>query len=298
VDAFITDRLWAAITADCPFELYWWDKGISMSWRGYISSDGSSYTFTDSISFYFGVAEEYSAGENTVKTSTITTVKKAASNAAAIVSKYAGYQDYQKLKAYNDEIQSLSDYNTPATTSSWPYEYGNAWQLIWVFDGDPSTTVVCEGFARAFQYLCDMSTFNGNVVCYTVNGTAYFSSNSGGHRWNMVTMPDGKNYLVDVTNNDSYDSLFLKGYAYGNSSSGYTYNFKTGGTARFVFTGSLSPIYSTAELTPSSTDYGYGYLDLNGMLGQILLLVYVPTAIVMIIGDIIVWHTNKKKKID
>ena len=34
------------------------------------------------------------------------------------------------------------------------------------------------------------------------------------------------------------------------------------------------------------------------MLGQILLLVYVPTAVVMIIGDIIVWHINKKKKID
>ncbi len=38
--------------------------------------------------------------------------------------------------------------------------------------------------------------------------------------------------------------------------------------------------------------------DLNGMLGQILLLVYVPTPVVMIIGDIIAWHINKKKKID
>ena len=136
-----------------------------------------------------------STGRNSTATSTATaaTVKKAVNNAASIVSSNAGLQDYDKLKAYNDRIQALSDYNTPATLDSWPYEYGNAWQLIWVFDGDPSTMVTSEGFARAFQYLCDLSTFNGNVVCYTVNGTVYLSSSSSDHRWNMVTMPEAFN---------------------------------------------------------------------------------------------------------
>ncbi len=36
--------------------------------------------------------------------------------------------------------------------------------------------------------------------------------------------------------------------------------------------------------------------DLNGMFGQILLMVYIPTVVVMIIGDIIVWHITTKNK--
>lgn len=46
-------------------------------------------------------------------------------------------------------------------------------ELIWVFDGDSSTNVVCEGYAKAFQYLCDLSgayTFwsdSNEIVIYT-----------------------------------------------------------------------------------------------------------------------------------
>ena len=46
-------------------------------------------------------------------------------------------------------------------------------ELIWVFDGDSSTNVVCEGYAKAFQYLCDLSgayTFwsdSNDIVIYT-----------------------------------------------------------------------------------------------------------------------------------
>ena len=36
--------------------------------------------------------------------------------------------------------------------------------------------------------------------------------------------------------------------------------------------------------------------DLNGMLGQILLLIYVPTAVVLLIIDIFLWHNKTKKK--
>ena len=37
--------------------------------------------------------------------------------------------------------------------------------------------------------------------------------------------------------------------------------------------------------------------DLNGMLGQILLMVYIPTVVVMLIGDTIIWRINAKKRI-
>lgn len=36
--------------------------------------------------------------------------------------------------------------------------------------------------------------------------------------------------------------------------------------------------------------------DLNGMLGQILLMIYVPTTVVLLIGDIVLWHSKTKKK--
>lgn len=35
--------------------------------------------------------------------------------------------------------------------------------------------------------------------------------------------------------------------------------------------------------------------DLNGMLGQILLLVFVPMVIVLLIADIFLWHNKTKK---
>lgn len=36
--------------------------------------------------------------------------------------------------------------------------------------------------------------------------------------------------------------------------------------------------------------------DLNGMFGQILLMIYIPTVVVMIIGDFIVWRITTKNQ--
>ena len=56
---------------------------------------------------------------------------------------------------------------------------------------------VCEGYSKAFQYLCDLSSFKDKVECHSVSGVT-----SGPHMWNVVAMEDGYNYLVDVTNCD------------------------------------------------------------------------------------------------
>src|SRR5699024_4822589 len=75
----------------------------------------------------------------------------------------------------------------------------DAWQIIYVFDQDPETKVVCEAYAKAFQYLCDQTEFDDQKIeCCTVSGTM----NGIVHMWNIVTMPDGKNYIVDPTNCD------------------------------------------------------------------------------------------------
>ena len=56
---------------------------------------------------------------------------------------------------------------------------------------------VCEGYAGAFQILCE----EFGIPCICVSGTASF----GGHDWNMVYV-DGGWYIVDVTSDDSTNS--------------------------------------------------------------------------------------------
>ena len=99
--------------------------------------------------------------------------------------------------------------------------YGDPWQMIHVFDNDPDTEVVCEGYSKAFQFLCDMTTFNrrkieSHLVTGLLGGSG--ATGAGAHMWNVVHMDDRNNYLVDVTNcDDGYDgdagseNLLLKG---------------------------------------------------------------------------------------
>ena len=124
--------------------------------------------------------------------------ERSVSYAQEIVDKYRNASDYDKLSGYKDEICSLADYDDTITENS-VVPYGDAWQIIYVFDQDPETKVVCEAYAKAFQYLCDQTEFDDQKIeCCTVSGTM----NGIVHMWNIVTMPDGKNYIVDPTNCD------------------------------------------------------------------------------------------------
>ena len=69
---------------------------------------------------------------------------------------------------------------------------------------------VCEGYAKAFQLLCDLTTFNNNIACYTVSGVMTGATGAGNHMWNVVHMDDENSYLVDVTNsvfNDFFEFI-------------------------------------------------------------------------------------------
>lgn len=192
----------------CPYEMYWMKKGVpytlsyGISFYGYGSQESLSIT---KINYKFPVADDFSGGEYIVNTNTdrIDTVK---ANAQAIIDRYANVSDYEKLVAYRNEICDLVEYEDNYENIS----YGNVWQLLNVFDGDTTTNVVCEGYSKAFQYLCDKTVFNDDICCYTVSG----DMDEGPHMWNIVRMENGKNYLVDVTNCDSGavgfpDYLFL-----------------------------------------------------------------------------------------
>ena len=233
----------------CPYELYWYDKTSSTS-----IDDDISYKISDgkvwlSMTYLFPVSVDYRGNNNyEVNTSYGTSVSNAANNARMIINRYAGLDDYNKLLAYNNQICLLTEYNWHAVEN--PTPYGNPWQLVWVFDGDPETKVVCEGYSKAFQFLCDNSVFiSPDVYAISVSGIMYDSpddTSGGGHMWNIVHMDDGNNYLVDVTNSDvngvgtTGDRLFMVG-ATMNQDIYYVH------------------VYNGEYCDPEYSDYGYKY---------------------------------------
>ena len=201
--------------ADMPFELYWFDKTGGILYTPpamavYNSGENEAITFQKNAKLVFSmkVSEEY--GHNyTVDRKITGGAYKASENAKKIVEKYKGRTDIAKLEAYRDEILKLVEYDYDAVKK---YEidgiYGNPWQVIHVFDNNPKTNVVCEGYAKAFQYLCDMTKFNDeDIHCAGVSGNMDSNLGFGPHMWNNVSI-DGKNYLTDLTNADSSPKLF------------------------------------------------------------------------------------------
>lgn len=189
-----------ALIAECPYELYWFDKttGYSYSYRN--PERNKDTVSVEIANIKFAVAQVYQLGGNANKVSAVKAMmaERSVSYAQAIVDKYRNASDYDKLSGYKNEICSLADYDDTITENS-VVPYGDAWQIIYVFDQNPDTKVVCEAYAKAFQYLCDQTEFDDQKIeCCTVSGTM----NGIVHMWNIVTMPDGKNYIVDPTNCD------------------------------------------------------------------------------------------------
>lgn len=209
------------LLVDCPAELYWYDKvaGITYGYSFTLTTEKVSVVCTASMS----VAGAYSTGKRyEVDASKVQSAYAALDKAQEIVNEHQSDSTYEKLLAYKNEICNLTSYNDDAAEESNNTPYGDPWQLIYVFDEDPNTTVVCEGYAKAFQYLCDLS----RIDCYTVTGTMGGGKGAGAHMWNIVPM-DGQNYLVDVTNCDegtigNPDKLFMAGTA-GTVQGGYTF---------------------------------------------------------------------------
>ena len=198
INIFIQDfntninKILNCLLTDCPYELYWFDKT-----QGYSVDNATVNTRLD---FKFSVADAYKGeGEYAVDTAKTGAVTSAIANATAIVEENYGKSDLEKLNAYRTEICGLVSYDFEAANGG--IAYGDPWQLIYVFDNDPETNVVCEGYAKAFQYLCDLSEFADYVVCNTVTGTMDGGTGAGRHMWNIVEY-GGSNYLVDVTNCD------------------------------------------------------------------------------------------------
>lgn len=104
--------------------------------------------------------------------------------------------DFEKELFINDYIIANCDYNDEAAYSS--KVIGNEHNA---YGALVEGLAVCEGYAKAFQYLCNKL----GVECVSINGICEDTSVnfSGNHIWNCVKL-DGEWYHVDVTWND-YD---------------------------------------------------------------------------------------------
>lgn len=255
----------SALLVDCPYDMYWYDKTTGVNWAYSIYNTGST-AYVSNLTVRFTPAAAYQRtdpadGTNSyyIDPSKATAASTAATNARSIVAEYDSKSDYDKLDAYRAKICELVSYNHAAASSTYTDGYGDPWQLIYVFDNDTSTNVVCEGYSKAFQYLCDLSEFESEeITCYTVTGTMTSGSNGGGHMWNIVHMDDEENYLVDVTNCDgntigSPDKLFLVG-ATGTVLDGYSVS--VGNTSiHYAYNDKMESLYDGTELVLSNTSY-------------------------------------------
>lgn len=262
-------KIMSVLLLDLAYELYWYDKteGYSYNWNY-----NTSTNLVTSIEFKLYVSQDYAVdvpGENkyyvykpdTAKTGAATA---AARNAQAIVLYHSWKSDYEKLVAYRDYISDQNTYNDWAAEND-DCPYGDPWQMIYVFDNDPNTNVVCEGYSKAFKYLCDQSTFHNDIACYIARGFT-----SGAHMWNIVRI-NGQSYLADITNADTdrdnvrpLDAFFLVGAPNG-TANGYTIHiprYDVGGgryvaahDLTYTYRDEMSTIYHPAILTLARTNY-------------------------------------------
>ncbi|MBQ6929506.1 MAG: leucine-rich repeat protein, partial [Oscillospiraceae bacterium] len=256
---FNTHNILIALLHDCPYELYWFDKtkeaGMSissvMSFEG--TNEGLFNAQVAKMYFAFKVEADYQAGNNVTVKGDVASVKTAVENANNIAAEYADKSDFEKMLGFKNEICNLVEYNHEAAENE-NMSYGNPWQMIYVFDNDPATNVVCEGYAKAFQYLCDMT----EVECYTTKGMMYGGTGAGAHMWNIVPIGNSS-FIVDITNSDAGTigyggQLFLGGTANGSVESGYV--FTIGNTdVKYIYDADEIAMWGNELLTLAAANF-------------------------------------------
>lgn len=264
----------AYLLMDCPYDLYWYDKSAKDAKPGVGGAASLNYNYTNDgratdvivrmlVSKEYRSEDQAAGGDSwyyTIDTGRIQKAKTIPARAQEIVDANAGKSDYEKLLAYKNTICDLTAYDEAALGENFQLS-NEPWQLISVFDGDPNTNVVCEGYSRAFQYLCDLSEFD-NAKCYTVTGGMAGGTGDGAHMWNIVTL-DGANYMVDVTNCDedtigAPDLLFLSAPSDGSWDTQYNFpagvNYKYDSITEVLFGGDILKLADRDYEAPAAQD--------------------------------------------
>lgn len=277
-----TNKILSCLVIDLPYNMYWFDKMSDTITSFYYSTNGTTTTVS-TLRYELPVYETYQGDyAESPENSKYYLDPQAAARAESIVA-YAkqivdenkNKSDWDKLKAYKDKICELVSYNTEASDIAsdpshplYPTLYGDPFQILYVFDQDPSTNVVCEGYGKAFQYLCDLSTFD-NTQVYSIIGELQGGTGvPGGHMWNVVRY-NGKNYVVDVTNCDEGttgypDYFFMASPISGSVESGYYFKDRSDGT-KLTYSSQIKELYpdSILNLDPNKS-YIYGTVSVSG----------------------------------
>lgn len=184
----IADCLYTVIS-DYP-DIFWIaNKSYYLSWY-YVDKDYTSLTLSFS---YSETKESAKARQKEIKEIVNDIMKDAPTD-----------NTFRCLKYFHDAIITRTDYDTAtAASESSAYEgKEDSFNITGVF---LNNSAVCEGYAKAFKYLCDQVY----IPCQVIFGSAYDSS----HAWNFVSI-DGQNYLIDTTWDDQESTIyacFLKG---------------------------------------------------------------------------------------
>lgn len=89
--------------------------------------------------------------------------------------------DYDKVRSLHDYLKSNLEYDTVAATSHRPNERNIA-EAHNIIGALLKNKCVCEGFAKAFKFLCDKI----GLECWVVSGKGSSSIGAGPHAWNIV----------------------------------------------------------------------------------------------------------------
>ena len=284
IAAMIPDfsKVFTALRADFPYEIYWGGSGYGRGGYGFsidpVKIDGvwhatitiygayNNVHYDSSLIYYHYTAQAYQNEDDPDQFTVDTDKTSAAANAVTSIENILAYAnnncstEIEKLTYFKNKICELVVYNMDAYNAhnAGTYYNENAWELIWVFDGNSNTNVVCEGYAKAFKYLCDRA----GLECYTVSGNMYGGTGGGGgHMWNIVVV-NGERLLVDVTNCDDGtigypDKLFLKGVGPNEGAGSFdTYSFRIGSTTIYYkYDAETLSLYTPAELTLRGDEY-------------------------------------------
>jgi hypothetical protein len=193
---------------------------------------------------------------------------KSLNYAKQIVYEAKDMSDYDKLCYYAKTIADNNVYNYDAYNFYMGYDNDldgsfDPWQIVYVFDQNPVTNVVCEGYAKSFKYLCDLTDFDSDDIrCITVSGLLISSGTPVQHMFNIVHMDDGRNYVLDLTASDQdelgifYDETCIGSTTVTASADGYYggYVFNDGNIIYFYDENTWN-LYDEGELKVSDIPY-------------------------------------------
>lgn len=232
---------------------YWLNGGASLetTWRAE-NKNGKWFVAIASSTICCSVMPSYRNNDRfEVRPDAIAQMRQSVAVAQVIASKHAGETPRQRLSAYCDEIDALSNYDHGASDDSFETD-SRPWHVTSVFDGDPSTGSVCQAYSEALKLLVNLSG-RDDVLCHTMTGRYKSVLFDGAHMWCTVVMPDGKNYIVDVTNNSKNAAmegkLFLAPLG-GSPEEGFGCD-----VVHFTYSDTAKQVYQPWALTISDTPY-------------------------------------------